>query len=90
MSQSLPVATSYATLGFHAVAEVLNDCQAPAIMCNYRTAGQCAALAVGACPTLRAVIYTRLDTDDDAPSLSETIGAGDSKVTVSDAVAQAC
>jgi len=82
MSQSMPVTTSYATLGMHAVAEILNDCAAPTILVNYKHAGACAALANGACPTLKVVIYTRLDTEEDAPSLSETSGTGDNKVTV--------
>ena len=36
MSQSMPVATSYSTLGMAAVAEAINQTSAPAILCNYK------------------------------------------------------
>lgn len=36
MSQSLPVATSYSTLGMSAVGEALNETRAPGIFCNYK------------------------------------------------------
>ena len=38
MTQSLVVATSYATLGIGAVCIALEDTQAPAILCNYTKA----------------------------------------------------
>ena len=34
--QSITVATSYSTLGMGAVAEAVNSCSAPLIICNYK------------------------------------------------------
>jgi long-subunit acyl-CoA synthetase (AMP-forming) len=58
MSQSLPVATSYSTLGMSAVAEAINQCNAPSILCNYKDVERVATLE-STCPSLKNIIYTR-------------------------------
>jgi long-chain acyl-CoA synthetase len=58
MSQSLPVATSYSTLGMSAVAEAINQTNAPAILCNYKDVERVATLEAN-CKSLKTIIYTR-------------------------------
>jgi len=73
MSQSLPVATSYSTLGMSAVGEALNETNAPAILCNYKDVERVAKLAQSCC-NLKYIIYSRNYTEDDKPEHPEKIG----------------
>lgn len=57
-SQSIAVATSYATLGMTSVAEALNETGATAIVCNIKDAGKIATFCDGKCPSLQTIIYT--------------------------------
>jgi len=73
MSQSLPVATSYSTLGIGAVGEALNETSAPAILCNYKDVTKVAKLAE-TCKSLTSIIYSRNYTEDELPAHPERIG----------------
>mmetsp|Transcript_39453 Transcript_39453/g.91538 ORF Transcript_39453/g.91538 Transcript_39453/m.91538 type:complete len:760 (-) Transcript_39453:97-2376(-) len=57
-TQSLAVATSYATLGIAAVAEAVAETGAKAVVCNIRDVGKVAAACANACPSLEAIIFT--------------------------------
>jgi long-chain acyl-CoA synthetase len=81
MANSIPIATSYATLGMAALAEVINECQAHAVVCNYQNVAKVLTL-VPTCPTLRVIVYTRHHVDPAAPPLNETTGAGANKLVV--------
>lgn len=71
MSQSIPVATSYATLGIDAVGEALGQTMAPAIMCNYTAVKALGKLvAGGGCDSLKTCIYTRKDVARSEPALT--------------------
>eukprot|EP00605_Chrysophyceae_sp_TOSAG23-4_P001282 GSChrysophyteH1.ASY1.ANO1.1393.1 assembled CDS len=56
-SQSLAVATSYATLGVSAVADAVLECNVKVILCNHRDVDKITA-ACGTMPCLTHVIYT--------------------------------
>ena len=58
MSQSIVVATSYATLGMGAVAEAINQTNSAAIVCNYKDVSRVSKLKEE-CPSLKTIIYTR-------------------------------
>uniref|UniRef100_A0A7S2S8W9 AMP-dependent synthetase/ligase domain-containing protein n=3 Tax=Rhizochromulina marina TaxID=1034831 RepID=A0A7S2S8W9_9STRA len=60
MSQSIVVATSYATLGLESVAAVAQETSAAAILCNYEDALRLVGLHT-TFPGLRAIIYIRED-----------------------------
>lgn len=69
-SQSIAVATSYATLGISAVAEAIIETNAKTIVCNIKDVEKVVRKALDKCPTLECVVYTTnkselttLDTD---------------------------
>jgi len=64
-SQSIAVATSYATLGMSAVAEAINETEATAIMCNIKDVTRIAAYCnKDKCKSLKTIIYsTNLSTE---------------------------
>jgi len=70
MSQSLPVATSYSTLGMNAVVEAINQTNAPTILCNYKDVERVATLEAN-CKTLVNIIYTRNYVEADAKPVRE-------------------
>lgn len=57
-SQSICVATSYATLGMSAVIEALNETKAGAIVCNISAVSKVAKACAGKVPSLKTIIYT--------------------------------
>lgn len=57
-SQSIAVATSYATLGISAVAEALAETEARAVVCNIKDVEKLASACAGSCPHLATIIYT--------------------------------
>jgi long-chain acyl-CoA synthetase len=67
-SQSIVVATSYATLGIDAVITAMEETKASLILCNYSTAGKVAAAAQkSGSATLRTIVYTtHYVTDEEA------------------------
>jgi len=77
MNNSLPIATSYSTLGLEALAEVINDCRAHVVVCNYKNVEYLTTL-LPVCPSLKVIVYTRHHVDPAAPSLNETTGGGES------------
>ena len=85
MGQSVTVATSYATLGMPAVAEALNQTNAPVIICNYKDVEKVAALQ-SECPALKAVIYTMNCVEEGAAAKPESIM--DVRVMTMDAVSE--
>jgi len=65
-TQSLVVATSYATLGIEAVALAINQTSCTVVVCNYNKAALVCGLK-DKCPSLKTVIYTTLYvTEEDA------------------------
>jgi long-chain acyl-CoA synthetase len=66
MSQSLPIATSYSTLGIDAVGVALNETSAPVILCNYKDVKRVLELK-SKCPKLTTIVYSRNYTTDDEP-----------------------
>jgi long-chain acyl-CoA synthetase len=58
-TQSLVVATSYATLGIEAVALAINQTSCTVVVCNYKKAALVCRLK-SKCPSLKTVIYTTL------------------------------
>jgi long-chain acyl-CoA synthetase len=74
MGQSIPVATSYATLGMGAVAEALNQTCAPVIVCNYKDVARVAKECGSQCPNLRTIVYTRLCVEEQAPEHPNMMG----------------
>mmetsp|Transcript_22652 Transcript_22652/g.59021 ORF Transcript_22652/g.59021 Transcript_22652/m.59021 type:complete len:772 (+) Transcript_22652:1822-4137(+) len=72
MSQSIVVATSYATLGMGAVAEAINQTNSVAIICNYKDVERVSKLKAD-CPTLQTVIYTRNNVKASDPELPEQV-----------------
>ena len=74
MGQSIAVATSYATLGMPAVAEALNQTQAPAILCNSKDVERLAAFCEAQCKTLTTVIYTTNYVEDGSTAPPASIG----------------
>merc|ERR1740121_1464776 len=58
-SQSLAVATSYATLGMSAVAEAINETGATTIVCNIKDVKKVASYCKDKCASLTTIIYTR-------------------------------
>jgi len=77
MSQSLPVATSYSTLGMNAVVEAINQTNAPTILCNYKDVERVATLQEK-CPSLQSIIYTRNYVEEEAPSISSSSSSSSS------------
>lgn len=65
-SQSIVIATAYATLGPAAVAESINEVGAKAIVCNIKAVEKIAALG-SKCPSLDTIIYTTNNSTEDAP-----------------------
>lgn len=63
-SQSLVVATSYATLGISSVIEAINETQCAVILCNLSNLDKIKAAAAGA-PCLKTIIYSRNYITDD-------------------------
>lgn len=59
-SQSLVVATSYATLGIQAVVDAINECNIATIVCNRKDVAEICKLAPG---VLKNIIYTDLNID---------------------------
>merc|ERR1740121_780767 len=57
-SQSIAVATSYATLGMSAVAEAINETEAVAVVCNINNVTKLAAYCKDKCKSLTTIIYT--------------------------------
>eukprot|EP00929_Paragymnodinium_shiwhaense_P101103 TRINITY_DN63920_c0_g1_i1.p1 TRINITY_DN63920_c0_g1~~TRINITY_DN63920_c0_g1_i1.p1 ORF type:complete len:693 (+),score=66.50 TRINITY_DN63920_c0_g1_i1:91-2169(+) len=57
-TQSITVATSYATLGLEAVAEAINETGARAVVCNQKDVAKLAAFMGSKCPCLETLIYT--------------------------------
>jgi len=57
-SQSICVATSYATLGMSAVAEAINETEAVAVVCNIKDVTKLAAYCKDKCKSLKTIIYT--------------------------------
>ena len=74
MSQSMPVATSYSTLGMGAVAEAINQTSAPTILCNYKDVARVATLEAQ-CKTLRTIIYSRNYVEAEAPDVKTAFRA---------------
>ena len=72
LSQSLVVATSYATLGIDAVAEAINESGVPVVVTNRKKVGDVCSLK-SKCASLAHVIYTEFQTD---PSVLGTPVAG--------------
>mmetsp|Transcript_100762 Transcript_100762/g.288929 ORF Transcript_100762/g.288929 Transcript_100762/m.288929 type:complete len:765 (-) Transcript_100762:625-2919(-) len=72
MSQSIVVATSYATLGMGAVAEAINQTNSAAIVCNYKDVSRVSKLKEQ-CPSLSSVIYTRNYISEKEPAHPETM-----------------
>lgn len=71
-SQSLTVATSYATLGIDAVADSLAETNAPLIVCNYKNVTKVAAVAPA---SLQFIIYTSNSvTEDEARTVPSAKG----------------
>lgn len=66
-SQSLVVATSYATLGMHSVIESLNEVHAKAIVCNIKEVEKVAKACYGRCRDLETIIYTNNNSFGIAP-----------------------
>jgi len=75
MTQSLPLVTIQASLGLSAVAEAINQCQAPAILCNYADVKRMIGLTTS-CPSLRTIIYSRNNVLDQEPPLLQQVIAG--------------
>jgi len=71
-SQSLVTATSYSTLGIHAVGDAINETRCPVILCNYKDVERVAALAA-TCPSLTAIVYTRNYVEADKPAHPQTV-----------------
>jgi len=74
-SQSIAVATSYATLGISSVADALNETGATAIVCNIKDVSKIASFCDGKCPSLQVIIYTTnksLETTPQEPSSKYT------------------
>mmetsp|Transcript_23840 Transcript_23840/g.28795 ORF Transcript_23840/g.28795 Transcript_23840/m.28795 type:complete len:779 (-) Transcript_23840:454-2790(-) len=71
MSQSIAVATSYATLGVDSVANAIQETNAAVLVCNYNSVKKMLAMKAQ-CPTLKTIIYTRHYVVDDAPPLQST------------------
>jgi len=57
-SQSIAVATSYATLGIGAVVDAVNETSARAIVCNIKDVKKIAEKTKGQCKSLKVIIYT--------------------------------
>ena len=77
-SQSLAVATSYATLGVSSVADAVIECNVKVILCNHRDVEKIAA-ACATMPTLTHIIFTKNNVTDADASIKPN---GSSKVTV--------
>ena len=66
-SQSLAVATSYATLGVASVSDAVIECNVKVILCNYKDVEKLSK-AVGDMPTLTHIIYTTNNTTEEMAS----------------------
>jgi long-chain acyl-CoA synthetase len=73
MSQSLPIATSYSTLGIDAVGVALNETSAPVILCNYKDVKRVLELQAK-CPKLTTIVYSRNYTTADEPEHPPKVG----------------
>lgn len=83
-SQSICVATSYATLGMGAVIEALNETGAAAIVCNLKDVDKVAKACEGKAPSLKNIIFST----NNSVEKSYTGSAGSYKVlSVDDVVA---
>ena len=78
-SQSLAVATSYATLGVSSVADAAVECNVKVILCNYKDVAKIAA-ACATMPTLTHIIYTLNNVTESEATVKPT--AAKSNVTV--------
>jgi len=74
MSQSIAVATSYATLGMDAVGEAVLQTNSPVVVCNYKDVAKVATIAETQ-PCLKTIIYTRNYVEEDKPALAGEIGS---------------
>merc|ERR1719204_1929011 len=75
-SQSIAVATSYATLGIGAVAEAINETEAKVVVCNIKDVQKLADYCKGKCPSLTTIVYTTVSsTETKAPDLQGPIRA---------------
>lgn len=59
-SQSIVVATSYATLGIESVRDSVQECQAAAILCNHKTVDKVLKEVCAKCPSVQVVITSPL------------------------------
>jgi long-chain acyl-CoA synthetase len=57
-TQSIAVATSYATLGISSVAQSVNETNAKVLVCNHKDVDKVTSYCQDKCPSLEAVIYT--------------------------------
>lgn len=73
MSQSITVATSYATLGMPAVVTTLQETNAPVILCNYNDVEKVSNMQ-DSCPGLQTIVYTRLNVEHDKPPPNRSAG----------------
>jgi len=64
-SQSIVVATSYATLGIGAVVEAMKECSVSAVVCNRKNVAEIQRVAP---PCLKTIIYTNFQVDPEEAS----------------------
>jgi len=57
-SQSIAVATSYATLGINSVADAINEVEATLIVCNIKDVTKISEVCGQKCPSLKTIVYT--------------------------------
>jgi long-chain acyl-CoA synthetase len=79
MTQSFTIVTIQASLGLVAVSEAINQCHAPAILCNYSDVKRMISLTAS-CPSLHTIIYSRNNVLDQEPPLLQTVTAGGRKI----------
>ncbi|KAK7249787.1 decanoate-CoA ligase [Aureococcus anophagefferens] len=90
LSQSLVVATSYATLGIDAVGEAINESHVPVVVANRKQVAKVCGLKAR-CPSLKTIVYTEVNVapaDQGAPpdaakgvralALEDALALGDS------------
>jgi long-chain acyl-CoA synthetase len=90
LSQSLVVATSYATLGIDAVGEAINESHVPVVVANRKQVAKVCGLK-DRCPSLKTIVYTEVNVapaDQTAPpdaakgvralALEDALALGDS------------
>merc|ERR1711971_510192 len=76
-SQSIAVATSYATLGISAVVDAVNEIGAHAIVCNIKDVKKIADQTKGKCKSLKVVIYTTNYSTEKSP---KDVSGGDLQI----------